>query len=389
MALFKKRIWQRPWGYVESLLIVAACVVVGLLLQQRVGAFDFYLLAYPGNIGGILFVLLFSILIGLLAKKGNVAGWLCGIPMSVTLISIFAFLAIGSRSWSFLFIYLLLTLSLGGVIVRKVKRFKWSDWGFYLNHLGLFLLLLFSGFGYADMERYIMYVQEGETEWRVYSDDGGVKELPIAITLHDFDMDYYPPKLAVINKQTGEVLPQAKPHYFQLDPDLPKGSINGWQIEVQEYIHQAMRKSDSTYRHLPMPGATPAVKIKATKEGMMQQGWVCGGNQAQLFMTLPLDENSSMVMTVAEPRLFQSTIEVYTEDEKHLKRVIEVNKPLKVGHWTIYQYGYDNQAGRLSSYSSFELVYDPWLVPAYLGIIMMMIGSMVMIWQGKGKGGDR
>ena len=49
----------------------------------------------------------------------------------------------------------------------------------------------------------------------------------------------------------------------------------------------------------------------------------------------------------------------------------------------IYQYDYDKQAGRMSAYSSFELVYDPWLVPAYVGLAMLMAGSAAMLWSGR------
>ena len=136
-----------------------------------------------------------------------------------------------------------------------------------------------------------------------------------------------------------------------------------------------------------MPGASPAAHVTATKDGMSKNGWVCGGNQAQLFMTLALDDNTSLVMTVPEPRKFTSNVEVFTQSGKHSSSIIEVNKPISMDHWTIYQYGYDNNAGRLSSYSSFELVYDPWLVPVYIGIIMMMLGSLSMIWEGKRKKG--
>jgi cytochrome c biogenesis factor len=45
-------------------------------------------------------------------------------------------------------------------------------------------------------------------------------------------------------------------------------------------------------------------------------------------------------------------------------------------------YHYDNAAGRLSSYSSMELVYDPWIVPVYIGFIMIALGAVVMIVRG-------
>ncbi|EGK05806.1 hypothetical protein [Dysgonomonas mossii] len=56
---------------------------------------------------------------------------------------------------------------------------------------------------------------------------------------------------------------------------------------------------------------------------------------------------------------------------------------MRIGSWTIYQYGYDNQAGRLSSYSSMELVYDPWVIPVYIGFIFIALGSIALIWNGR------
>ncbi len=400
----KRKIWQSPWRYAEAITIVGTLILIGFMLQIMIGEFSFYLLAKPVNyiFGGA--IGLISIIFGLYHKKSKFIRWFSGVEMSVTLIvalllltivmgltpqamhshSLLGFDAMTS-SWAFVIIYSLTLLSLGTLIVRRLRVFRIKDYGFYLNHIGLWLLLLCAGLGYADMERYIMHVREGETEWRVYDEQNNVKELPIAIALSDFDMDYYPPKLAIIDMENGEVLPNDKPEYFQIDNDIPQGKLNGWHIVMEKYIHQAVRNSDSTYQEVYMPGATPAVKVTATKDNITRSGWICGGNQAQLFMTLPLDDNTSVVMTVAEPRKFMSDVIVYTQSEKNTSARIEVNKPLSIENWTIYQYGYDNNAGRLSSYSSFELVYDPWIIPVYIGIIMIMLGSFAMIWTGKGR----
>ena len=88
-------------------------------------------------------------------------------------------------------------------------------------------------------------------------------------------------------------------------------------------------------------------------------------------------------MTPPEPRSFTSDVVVYTQGGVIEKALLQVNHPLSVGSWTVYQYGYDQQAGRLSSYSSFELVYDPWLWPVYAGIVMMMAGSVTLLWHGR------
>lgn len=280
-------------------------------------------------------------------------------------------------------LYGLTLISLGATVFRRMRRLRLKDAPFILQHFGLWLLLGAAGLGYADMERYIMYVSEGETQWRVYSVDNEVKELPIAIKLNDFDMEVYPPKLAIVNKETGAVQPESKPQYFQIDEDMPHGTLTDFDISVEEYIHKAVRSADSTYRHVPMAGATPAAKIIASRGGQTFEGWVCGGNQLQYHMPLPLDDTFSIVMTPAEPRKFSSDVEVYTQSGEFVEAQIEVNKPLQVGSWKIYQYGYDNAAGSLSSYSSFELVYDEWLPAVYAGIFFIMLGSLHMIVSGR------
>lgn len=398
----RRKMWQSPWGYAESGAVTGGIMMIGIILQLVVGCFDFYLLVAPSNLlaGGMLIFL--PVLLGGLGRRRHFVQWLSGVPMCVTIILALLILAIimgltpqatdGSegkwmlgldtmtRAWPFVLVYLLVLLSLGTLIVRRLFHFHIRDCAFYLNHVGLWLLLFAAGLGYADTERYIMYVGEGQTEWRVYDDVKNVKELPIAIQLNDFNVEVYPPKLAVIDRNSGEVQPLGQAQYFQIDPDMSHGRLYGWEIEVDEYIHQAVRNSDSTYRAVLMPGATPAAYVTATKEGMKRKGWVCGGNQAQLYMSLPLSEQYCMVMTAAEPRKFTSDIVVYAQHGEIKKTVLEVNKPARIGSWTIYQYGYDNQAGQFSSYSSFELVYDPWLIPVYGGILCMMLGSMMMIW---------
>lgn len=399
--------WVRPWGYSESITVVTGILVIGFALQITIGPFDFYLLAYPVNIIAGTSLIAICGYTGIFCRKKSFTQWISGIPLSVSLIGALILLTIimGSilqvkesqnpygvdamtSNWAFILIYILILVSLGITIFKRLRIFNVKDYAFVLNHTGLWLFMAASGLGYADMERYIMHVREGETEWRVYDGEGNIKELPVAILLNDFDMDVYPPKLALIDRTTGEVQPKEKPALFQIDPDITKSNLQGWHIEVEEYIHHAIRNSDSTYREMPMPGATPAVKIRASKNDTIHEGWISAGNQAQLPETLPVDNRFSMVMTVAEPRIFRSDIIVYTADGVSKHKVIEVNSPLSVGSWNIYQHGYDNTAGRLSAYSSFELVYDPWIIPVYIGIFMLMAGSLTMLWSGrKGKEG--
>jgi len=79
------------------------------------------------------------------------------------------------------------------------------------------------------------------------------------------------------------------------------------------------------------------------------------------------------------PSRFASDVTVFTKDGQKINTVIEVNKPLKVNGWDIYQYSYDTAAGKESKVSIFELVRDPWLPIVFVGIYMLIAGAVIMI----------
>jgi hypothetical protein len=87
-------------------------------------------------------------------------------------------------------------------------------------------------------------------------------------------------------------------------------------------------------------------------------------------------------MTYPEPERFSSQVEVFSKDGREKGGIIEVNSPLNIGSWKIYQYSYDTSKGRDSQISVFELVHDPWLLPAYAGIAMVMLGSVTLLFRG-------
>ena len=79
------------------------------------------------------------------------------------------------------------------------------------------------------------------------------------------------------------------------------------------------------------------------------------------------------------PRRFASNIQIQTKTDKNILTTIEVNKPVEVDGWKIYQYGYDTQMGAMSQTSILELISDPWLPLVYTGIYMMLGGALLMM----------
>ncbi|MDL2209639.1 cytochrome c biogenesis protein ResB [Desulfovibrio sp. OttesenSCG-928-O18] len=407
-----RKLWQFPWQYRESALFIGGLAAVGFALQLAVGHFDFFLLHAPANLFASA-ALVALILLGTLCRRTALVRWLSGVPFAVCCVAalllfslimgltpqvarvdphahnIFSDLGFTrvTASWPFVFLYAVTLLSLGLTVARRLTTFKKRDLAFCCNHLGLWILLLAAGMGAADMQRFVMYVREGETEWRVYSAAKDVLELPVAIKLKDFSMEEYPPKLVIINRESGIPQPEGRPWTFQIDEKRPQGALGEWSLTLEEYLHEAVKTGD-LYRHSPMPASTPAARVKAVnaRTGETKTGWVCGGgNIPGFFASLALDEKHTLVMTEPEPKRFASDITVLTKDGITKNAVLEVNKPVRAGSWMIYQYGYDNQAGKMSTYSSMELVHDAWLVPAYAGIALMVAGSMLLIFTGTGK----
>ena len=94
-------------------------------------------------------------------------------------------------------------------------------------------------------------------------------------------------------------------------------------------------------------------------------------------------ELQRFIMDVYEdgsPKWFASDVSVYTKDGKSINGTVDVNKPLKVNGWKIYQYDYDAQRGPESEYSVFMLVRDPWLPAVYLGIFLMLAGAVCLMF---------
>ena len=86
------------------------------------------------------------------------------------------------------------------------------------------------------------------------------------------------------------------------------------------------------------------------------------------------------------PKRFASEIQILTKSGDNIHTTVDVNKPVVVEGWKIYQYGYDTAMGKDSQISILELVSDPWLNVVYAGIGMMLLGAASMLLFGVRRG---
>ncbi len=400
----QKSIWQQPWGYAESFIISLGILCVGF-------AFELILpntnssLVFPINLilGTGFFILL--LLAHFIFKKTKIHAFLSGVPLTIALVSSLSILVVLmgilpqipsketgliqqlglnqiTSSYPFLLISFFLLIVLGFVSLRKTFPFKLKNWGFVCSHWGLWIVIFAGGLGSGDLRRLKMDVFENRIELRSYDDNNKFYEMPLAIKLKDFLIDEFNPKLAIVENESGLLYEAQKPSMIMIEKGL-NCDLQNWKIEVEEFYVTSGRAGDRYYK-LADFGAAPAAKVQViSPQNDTLRGWISCGSFNRPHESLKLNDNLSLVMTVPEPKRFSSEVTFFTPDGKKQDATLEVNKPVTVNGWKIYQLSYDVKKGLYSDKSILEVVRDPWQAYVYLGIFMMMIGAIYMFWKGR------
>lgn len=401
--------WSKPWGFREGIATGCGLVTTGMLLQAILGPIDWSLFAAPVNgvvLAGYLTLLAVAHLV---RRRVYLFRWLSTPAAAVSALAWCVALTVlmgltrqlpphesapalpGFRqmlsNWAFVLVYWWLTTSLGLTVLRAGFPLRRSKIAFWLSHAGLFIALVCATLGNADLRRLKMTVETGRPEWRAADDAGTLHELPLAIELRQFTIDEYPPKLMLVDNATGEVLPAGRPEHLLLEEGTTEGVLpGGWRITVEELLPFAasVATADSVrFTEFRSAGATVAARVRACRssDGAVRRGWVSCGSFAFPYKALRLDDEASLVMPDREPRRFASAVSVYTQSGLSIADTIEVNRPLRVEGWKIYQLSYDETKGRWSDVSVFELVRDPWLPGVYVGIWMLIGGAVGLFFR--------
>ena len=399
--------FNEVWKMKEGFVFGAGLILVGLALQFSVGPIHWSDFAFPINLIFLIVFLLFLVLAYWLRRRVRLFSFLLTAEAAVpTLIYAAALTVVMGLTrqvsaheraidpigltqmlsfWPFVLVYLLLATIVGLITLRQILHFRLRELPSLLSHVGLFLVIVTATLGSADMERVKLTATTDMPEWRATHEQGFV-ELPLAIQLEKFTIDEYPPKLLIINSQTGKSVPAKNPEIALIDKHFREGSILKWRIRVLKNLPLAapVVTSDTTkYVEWQSSGAVTALLVEAQRMkdgravGPPTVGWVTCGSYLFPFQELKLTKQLSLVMARREPERYASRIHVYTESQKNIVATVEVNKPVSVDGWRIYQLSYDEAMGRWSETSTFELVKDPWLPAVYVGIYMLLAGAIL------------
>jgi len=401
---------KQPREYLEGWTICGGLFFTGMVLQLYSGKINPDLLRFPVNlIFGAVFLLLvlsFHLISRRIKELQRFAGHAAGITALTSLLLLIIIMGLTRQvpsshdlshengfvrsgfmqmtvSWPFILLMLYFLWILGLVVLKRLSRFQWKDTGFVFNHAGLFIALFGAIWGSCDLQRLRMTAPLNAPEWRATNEKNETIELPLAIELKSFTIDEYPPKLLLLDNVTGKALPQGRPKSISVETLPLTGNLLNWELEITRYLPSAaafINKDTVNFVEYKEEGATSALYVKARNvvDGARKEGWVSCGNHLFPYASLRLNEKESLVMPDREPKHFASDVTVYTQSGTSKEALVEVNKPLSVEGWKIYQLSYDEALGKWSRYSVFELVKDPWLPVVYTGIGMMLAGAVFL-----------
>lgn len=387
------------WGYKRAFLRCALLFVVGTTLQLAVGDIDSSLLHYPwGLILAVNYLYLLVVAYAMrnrwrwLRQLGDDKACLSSLAAFGAIVIVFGLTrqdpareglvgALGfsrmTSSWPFNLLLFYFMTTLGIRTVSDIHHLRDRRMAAVLTHLGVFVLLVAGTFGSGDTVRCMVTTRVG-TPVSIGRDDSGHEvRLPFALTLDDFSIEEYPPKLYLLDTRRES----SSREFLSVEADGAEAVIGDWRIRAEHSLDMAGRlPEESDWRAMKHVGAAPAVYASAenTVTGERFSGWVSCGSHIFEPSYLMLDDGMAVAMPRREAKRYLSRVNIMEEGGIRRDVEIEVNHPARVGSWRVYQVGYDTSKGRWSDTSVLECIRDPWYGAAHLALWMLLAAGVVM-----------
>lgn len=404
----KRQIWQYPWQYKEGIVLAVALFVVGILIELFSDTNGVEPLSWPANIITLVVFINVLIFVYVFFHKKQIVKWLTSVPASIVAIVFFTLLVfvLGlvpqnnetdlsvfekagftniTSSWMFILSQLFLLTILGLVTIKRAILFSRRNIGFLLNHAGLWVTISAAVLGAGDLKILTINLSEGQNFTNIahsFSKQSIEYQIPMSLRLLNFNIEFYRPKIALMHIQRNMLYYETNMDIVYLEDNLST-KLHIWQIDVDKFHKLAIIK-DSFCAVSTQLGAAPAayISVTNTQTNHTSEGWISCGSFAQNRKILPVDDSTAVVMIDPEAKQYSSDIVYITNEGKRDTVTVEVNRPVSIEGWKIYQSGFDERFGHWSSTSVLEIVHDPWLTFVYSGIFMMMAGAIYMLWVG-------
>ncbi len=406
----KKRLWEIPWKFRESIIIALGLFIVGNIIQYFSNGIGLIIPKSPYN----------SILLGLCILliyavnkfySGSITKWLASYYAAIAAIITYSMLVLLMgfiaqkpevesqnlihrlgyeniiQSWQFIIISFYLLIILSFTILKRLQNFKnLKNVAFFLNHAGLWIIIATASVGSVDISDCAIRVFRGKQSSVVLDKKNNLYQLPFSIELVDFTMENYPSEIILYKDSVGAVKNSKDVDIFQAKTGLAI-KIEDWHVKVLKYLPNASPSADSFIVN-DIAGAITAAFIeirnnKWSKKDSTILTWIASGNDFHQSRSLYIGDDSYFILNPPKPKYYESKIKIHRQDSTIISGTISVNSPFRYNQWHIYQTGYDVTTGKYSEFSILQLVQDPWLYVVYLGIAMLLLGSTFLFWYGK------
>jgi hypothetical protein len=401
-----RKIFQKPWGYLEAFLLVFILIAFAFIIEISTSYKPIMLPSWPYNLRIAISYIILLIFVNLFYKNTPLVKWLSNIPACIVAIAYFITLSLAialfphedvpgksslltslsnlQRSWYFIGSVVYLLTSLGFVILRRSLPLNKRNLGFLANHFGLWLIIFAGSLGSGDRKSFQINLEEGKPNQIGCNQEDVCIEFPFSLKLLNFHIDDFPAKVALVKNGADKIDTKIKNNLFLLEKNVEK-EIKDYKIRVEEYLPLSVYNSVKGFVSSKDTGAAPAalLSVRNKKNNFIIEGWISCGSFTVKPAIIGLEDKYFLFMTNPDPKKFRSTIEIKNKNGKKIIKQIEVNRPLSISGWKLYQMSYDLKMGRYSKISILDAIRDPWLPVVYLGIFLLIAGSSYLFWIGR------
>ena len=283
-----------------------------------------------------------------------------------------------TSSWPFNLLLFYFTTTVGLAVVDDLHHWRQRGLAAMMSHLAVFVVLTCGMCGSADKMRVTVNAHLERPVAEGIDSKGVSQTLPFAITLKEFAMEEYPPKLYLLDTRQES----SSEDFLLVEETTSEGEIDGWQLRVERVIDMAGRMPDSEeWIEMVHTGAAPAIYLKATNPatGEPYSGWVSCGSHIFEPSYLRLGERYAVAMPRRDAKRYLSRVDVELMTGERQRFDVEGNHPARIGAWRIYQVGYVTARGRWSSVSVLECVKDCWYSAIHIALWQMLSAGVVMV----------
>lgn len=391
---------KKKYNYFLSFWVSLGLLIIGIIIEYALDGKGVNLPGWPLN-----FMILLVFVIYVLALhyfwKGKLKNWLSSIQAAIGAITVYTILVILmgfinqsdqnaslivnnlglshiNRSWYFLFISVYLLLILGLVILRRLKKLlKFRNLAFFLNHLGIWVVIAAASLGTGDLKRLTLPLLVNQQSNLAYNKKK-LEKIPFTIRLNKFEVKNFNPNVIIYNYHNRKILNEAGINYTaELKNKFTYDKIN---FSVEKIIKNAIA-SDNGFIETDSANGQFAAFIKVSSPYFNDSVWVSSGNYSKPSTVALINRDIGISLSLPQKKEYTSIIDIYDSGNSIKNVHIEVNKPYNYKGYKIYQQGFDMVDN--SEVSILEIVKDPWLPVVYTGFIMLLIGSTMLFWLGK------